>query len=178
MNTIAATTSRVPRAALIGVVVLVAAFALLMVVRAGVFGGSSSTSSTLAPSTHPTPTPAKPTTPAKPQVVLLPGLPTQVAHALRYSKVVVVSLYTGSAKGDRPAVAAAYQGARAAGAGFVAVNVTNDREAGDIASFAGAVSSPAMLVVKRPGRIMTTMEGSVDTAVVMQAAHNAGARRR
>jgi len=178
VNTFAASTSRVPRAALIGIVVLVAAFALLMVVRAGVLGGSTSDSSTAAPSTPLTPTPAKHTTPAKPAVVLLPGLPTQVAHALRYSKVVVVSLYTGSASGDRQAVASARKGARAAGAGFVAVNVTDDRKAGDIASFAGAVSSPAMLVVTRPGRIMTTMEGNVDTAVAMQAAHNAGARRR
>jgi hypothetical protein len=178
VNTIAATTSRVPRAALIGVVVLVAAFALLMVVRAGVFGGSSSTSSTAAPATAPTPTPAKPTTPAKPALVLLPGLPTQVAHALRYSKVVVVSLYTGSAQGDRAAVAAVHKGARAAGAGFVAVDVTNDRKAGVIASYAGPVSSPAMLVVKRPGQIVTTMQGTVDAAVVTQAAHNAGARRR
>jgi hypothetical protein len=177
VNTIAATTSRVPRVALIGIVVLVAAFALLMVVRAGVLGGSSSTSSTAAPAA-PTTTPAKHTTPAKPAVVLLPGLPTQVAHALRTSKVVVVSLYAGSAIGDRQAVAAVHEGARAAGAGFVAVNVTDDRAAGDVASFAGAVSSPAMLVVTRPGRIVATMEGNVDTTVAMQAAHNAGARRR
>jgi len=178
VNTFAASTSRVPRAALIGIVVLVAAFALLMVVRAGVFGSSSSTSSTVAPTTAPATTPAKHTTPAKPAVVLLPGLPTQVAHALRYSKVVVVSLYSGSANGDRQTVAAVREGARAAGAGFVAVNVTDDRKAGDVASFAGAVSSPAMLVVARPGRIVATMEGNVDTAVAMQAAHNAGARRR
>ena len=56
-----------------------------------------------------------------------------MAHALRYSKVTVVSLYVGQAAGDRAVVAEARKGARAAGAGFVAVNVGSDKQAAAVA---------------------------------------------
>ena len=182
MNTIAATTSRIPRTGLIALVALVAAFALLMVVRLGVFGGSDSSVSpvTTPPKTavKPSTAPATRTAPAKPAVVLLPGLPSQIASKLRYSKVVVVSIYVSQAQGDRAAVAQARQGARAAGAGFTAVNVANDKNAAAMASFVGPVSSPTLLVVRRPGKIVTQIPGPVEAAVVTQAAHNAGARIR
>ena len=176
VNTIAASTRRVPRAALIGIVVLIAAFAALMIVRAGVIGGSSS-DSTAIPAPSSSPTPAKPvhTSPAKPTVVLLPGLPAQIASKLRYSKVVVVSLYTGTAAGDRAAVAEARHGAREVGAGFTAVNVLDEKQARAVAAFGGPVDSPAVLVVRRPGKIVTQFTGSVDDKIVAQAAHNAGA---
>lgn len=174
MNTIAASTRRVPRAAVIGLVALVAAFVALMLVRSGILGGSEPAA---VPSlAKPAPTPQA-TTPAKPKIVLLPGLPGAVASKLHYSRIVVVSLYSGRSAGDRAAVAEARAGARAAGAGFVAINVGDDRAAKGMSSFAGPVSSPSMLVVKRPGKIVTRMEGTVDTTVVSQAAHNAGARR-
>jgi len=182
VNTIAASTQRVPRPALIGVVVLVAVFAVFMVVRSGFMGGKSSSTSTspaTSSSVHavtPTKTPTATKAGAQ-KIVLLPGLPPKVAHALRYSKVAVVSLYVGQAHGDRQWVAAAHKGARAAGAGFVAVNVGSDKTAASVASFAGAVSSPSMLVVRRPGKVVTKISGPVDAAVVRQAAHNAGARR-
>ena len=182
MNTFAASTTRIPRTGLIALVALVAAFALLMVVRLGVLGGADSSAPSVAspPKTavKPSTTPATPSAPAKPAVVLLPDLPAQIASKLRYSKVVVVSIYVAPAAGDRAAVADARQGARAAGAGFTAVNVANDKNAAAMASFVGPVSSPTMLVVKRPGRIVTQIPGSVEAAVVAQAAHNAGARAR
>ncbi len=177
MNTIAASTRHVPRAALIGIVALIAAFAAVMLVRSGVLGGSTDSASTPAPAKTQAPASGGATTPAKPRIVLLPGLPQPVAKALRYSKVVVVSLYTGPAAGDRTAVAEARTGARSAGAGFVAMNVVDDRRARELASFVGPASAPAMLVVKRPGRIVTRMPGTVDSTVVAQAAHDAGARR-
>ena len=166
--------------ALVGVAALVA-MAALVALRTGIVGGSPSEISAprTTPATKPVPS-AKPATPApaRPKVELLPGLPQPVARALRRSRVVVVSLHSGSAPGDRPAIAEARSGARSAGAGFVAVNVVNNRRAGELTSFVGPVSAPAMLVVRRPGKIVTRMVGLVDTAVVMQAAHNAGARRR
>ena len=181
MNTFAASTTRIPRTGLIAIVALVAAFALLMVVRLGVLGGSdnSAPSVTTPPKTAVTPstTSATPRVPAKPAVVLLPDLPTQIASKLRYSRVVVVSVYVAPAASDRAAVAQARQGARAAGAGFTAVNVANDKNATAMASFVGPVSSPSMLVVRRPGRIVTRISGPVESALVAQAAHNAGARR-
>ncbi len=177
VNTIVATSKRVPRPALIGIVVLVAAFAVLMVARVGLQGSSTTT---VTPVTT-TPQASAPkrftTTPAKPKVVLLPGLPDSVARSLRRSPVTVVSLYMGQAPGDHPWLTAARTGARQAGAGFVAYNVGSDKDAAAMASFAGAVSSPAMLVVRRPGKIVTQITGPVESAVVAQAAHNAGSRR-
>ena len=176
MNTIAASSRRIPRPALIGFGVLIAAFVALMIVRTGVLGGSATT--TVVVPTPPRATPAKTsTTPAVPKVALLPGLPADVAHALRYSKVVVVSLYVGQAPGDRAAVGQARMGARAAGAGFVAVNVGSDKKAASIATFAGPASAPTTLVVRRPGKVLTQIAGPIESAVVRQAAHNAGARR-
>ena len=184
VNTIAATTSRVPRPVVIAVVALAAAFVALMVVRVGVLGGSSdSTSATpVAPSTPSTSSAGTAGTVNKPaattpKVVLLPNLPPTVAHALRYSKVAVVQLYVGQAQGDRAVVTEVRKGARSAGAGFVAINVGNDKQAKDIGPFAGAVSAPTMLVVRRPGKIVAQFAGPVESAVVAQAAHNAGARR-
>ena len=176
MNTIAASTRRVPRSAFIGLAVLIAAFAALMVVRAGVIGGSTDAVPVATPSPNVV-TPAKPVQPvsAKPRVVLLPDLPAQVRHKLLYSKVIVVSLYAGSA--DRATIASARKGARTSGAGFASINVIDDRNARAVATFAGEVSSPTLLVVRRPGKIVNRFPGTVDSAIVTQAAHNAGARR-
>ncbi len=67
-------------------------------------------------------------------------------------------------------------GARAVDAGFVAVNVLDERSALRLGEFAGSsASAPAVLVVKRPGRIVNRFDGFVDSAVVAQAATNAGA---
>ena len=178
MNTIAATTHRIPRPALIGVVVLIAAFAALMIVRVGVLGGSSST----------TPTPSRVATPSRArqgprdrdrEAKARP--PPEPSHArrraLRYSKVVVVSLYVGQAPGDRAAVVEARKGARSCGAGFVAVNVGSDKTAAELGSFAGPVSlaDDARRPPSRQDRDPDS--GPVESAVVAQAAHNAGARR-
>lgn len=176
MNTIAATSQRIPRPALIGVAVLVAAFVALMVVRVGVLGGSSSSTAIATPAT---PAPAPSTAPANvtPKVVLLPNLPSPIARALRNSKVVVVSLYFGQAAGDRAAAVAAKAGARQSGAAFVAVNVGDDKNAAAFSSFTGAVTPPTLLVVRRPGKIITQIPGQVESDIVAQAARNAGARR-
>ncbi len=181
MNTIAATSQRIPRPALIGILVIVVAFLALMLVRSGVLGGSSSsTTATPAPATHastPSKTHTATQTPSAPKVVLLPGLPAPVAHALRYSRVTVVSLYVGQSATDRAMVAVARKGARATGAGFVAVNVGSDRSAASMGSFAGTVDPPATLVVRRPGVVVSQFTGLLDSTLVQQAARNAGARR-
>ena len=118
----------------------------------------------------------KPSVVVASKVALLPGLPGPVAHALRYSKVVVVSLYAAGAVGDRAALAQARLGAASAHAGFAVVNVLNERTAVGLDKFAGATSSPAVLVVRRPGRIVNRFQGYADSDLVAQAAQNAGAR--
>jgi hypothetical protein len=122
-------------------------------------------------------TPATPATPAKPKVQLLAGLPRPVAAKLRASNVAVVSLYAGTTASDRAAVRDAKSGARASGAAFAAINVLDETSARELQSFVGTVGTPTVLVVRRPGKIVTQLDGRVDSALVEQAAYNAGARR-
>jgi hypothetical protein len=110
-----------------------------------------------------------------PKIVLSSGLPAPVAHALRYSKVIVVSLYTAGAPGDGAAIAQARAGATSAHAGFAKINVLNERFATDLDTFAGDASSPTVLIVRRPGRIVNRFDGYADSVLVAQAAQNAGA---
>jgi hypothetical protein len=165
--------------ALVGLATIIA-LAAMMALRSGVIGGSSSSdtaSLTTPPKTQPAPN-RTPATPAKPKVVLLPDLPAQVASKLRQSRVVVVSLYTGTAPLDRSAVGEAKAGAKQAGSGFLAINVLDDKKARAMQDFVGAVSTPAVLVVRRPGKVVTRIEAVTDSKVVAQAARNAGAGRR
>jgi hypothetical protein len=110
--------------------------------------------------------------PAKPKVELLPGLPAQVAKALRASKTAVVTLYTGGGS-DAAAVAEARAGAHAAHTYFVRVNVLHARNAADLAAFAGSPAAPLTLVVRRPGKIVGSLAGVQDRQVVEQAARDA-----
>lgn len=178
VNTVAASIRRVPRAATVGLLALVLAFAALMVVRAGVLNSTSTPPSSAPPGQRLRTTPRTPARPAQPKLALLAGLPQPVARALRYSNVLVVSLYTPTVPGDRAAVSQAQTGARAAGAGFVAMNVLDNLRATELAGFVGPITTPALLVVRRPGSIVMRMEGSVESVLVSQAARNAGARRR
>lgn len=167
--------------AVMGVALAVAVF--LLVARPMLLGGSDTAAPTTTPMTPTTPHPrphSRPATPSHPKVVLLPGLPPKVANKLRHSKVIVVSLYQGSTKSDHAAVAAGRQGADAVGAGFLAVNVLNEASARAVQSFVGTQTTPTVVVVRRPGRIVSTLEGAAgsDKQLVAQAARNAGARRR
>ena len=113
-----------------------------------------------------------------PRVKLLPGLPAAIAQKLRYENVVVVSLYGAKAPGDRKALAHARVGAKKTGAGFVALNVFDERKANALVKFLGNADSPAVLVVRRPGTVVTQIDGFVDAEIVAQAAQNAGARKK
>jgi hypothetical protein len=140
-------------------------------------GGEGETAPVVTPPAPTSPT-SKPTTPRpapKPRLQLLPGLPPKVANQLRHSKVVVVSLYQGSAIGDRSAVVAAAAGAKGARVGFLPVNVLNEQSARAVQTFVGASTTPTVVVVKRPGRIVTRFEGAAasDGQLIAQAAQNA-----
>ena len=174
------TTIPFPARYLVVMGVALAAAALLLVARPMLLGSNDETVGAAPTTPTPRTTTPPPSTPVPPKVVLLPGLPPQVANKLRYSKVLVVSLYQGSARSDRAAVAAARAGARTVGAGFLAANVLNEKNARALQSFVGTTSTPAVVVVRRPGRIASRLEGaaSTDSELVAQAAHNAGATRR
>lgn len=114
----------------------------------------------------------------KPSVVLLPNLPAPVARTLHFSRIAVVVIYSTGVAGDRAAVAQARAAAKSAHVGFAAVNVVNEKLARSAGAFAGTtLAPPAMLIVKRPGKIVNRFSGSVDSGIVAQAAMNARAGR-
>ncbi len=158
---------------LIGVAAL--AGLAFLVARPLLLSDDSTSPNTAYPSTPTKPstsaqTPAKP---AAPKVHLLAGIPKPIASKLMHSRVVIVSVYAGTAEGDRAAVASARAGAKDAGVGFATVNVLDDKRAQELQAFAGTVNTPTMLVVKRPGRVITRLDGPVDAKLVAQAGLNA-----
>jgi len=174
-------TATLPTRMLVILGVALAALAAFLVARPMLLdsGGSSSDGTSATPTALPL-TPAKPakatSTAAQPKVVLVPGLPLKLATKLQHSRVVVVSIYTGTDPGDRAAVAAARRGAKQAGSGFTALNVLDEKTARQVQPFLGTTSTPVVLVVRRPGKVVSKFAGHVDKTVVAQAATNAGAR--
>jgi hypothetical protein len=172
------TTVSLPSTRYLAVIAAAVLFAGLFLVARPLLAGGGETAPVVTPPapTSPTSKPKPTTHPAqKPRLQLLPGLPPKVANKLRHSKVVVVSLYQGSAIGDRSAVVAAAAGAEDGRAGFLPVNVLNEQSARAVQTFVGATTTPTVVVVTRPGRIVTRLEGAAasDGPLVAQAALNA-----
>jgi hypothetical protein len=125
--------------------------------------------------------PAKATKPAakkvsakpKPAAVAANGLPTPVATALETNRVVVVALFTPSSAIDELALAEAQAGAKAAKAGFVAVNVLREGQGRAIARLLGVTDSPTLLVYRAPDTLAFRLDGFADLDTVAQAALDA-----
>jgi len=100
-------------------------------------------------------------------------LPAPLRHALAGHRVVVAVLYAPGVPGDAAAVQAARQGAHDGHVGFAALNVRNEAVAKAIALKLPGSSDPSVLVVARPGKIVTLLAGSTDRAVVVQAVRDA-----
>jgi len=153
--------------------------AVFMLTRGGT--GSEATFATPAhtPSAKPTHVkpavrPAKPAA-AKPTVKLNPGLPANLALALQRERVVVAAVWAPNA-GDEQGLSEARTGAHDASAGFVVLNVLEERRAKALEKLVGPISDPSVLVFKRPGTIALRFDGFADATTVAQAAQNAGAR--
>jgi hypothetical protein len=169
------TTSAPTRILLLVGVALAGLAAFMFVLRPMLLDDDEAATSAQASKPAQTAKPAQHAKPAKPQLRLAAGLPAPVAKQLRYSKVVVVTLFTPNATADVRAIAQSRAGAKSAKAGFVAINVTNEKRARELTTFAGTSAAPAVLVVKRPGTIVSHIEGATDSQIVAQAAQNAGA---
>ena len=171
-------TASLPNTRLLAVLgALLALVGVLLIARPLVMGDDDSATPAASPNsvTRSTPPPVRA---AAPRVKLLPGVPGPIAQELRYKNVVVVSLYGAKAPGDRKALAHARVGAKKTGAGFVAFNVFDERKANALVKFLGNADSPAVLVVRRPGTVVTQIDGFVDAEIVAQAAQNAGAHKK
>jgi len=160
---------------LLGVAVL--AVVGLLVARPLVMGSSDTAAPAVASPTTTHATKPAPTAPAAkptvPKVVLLPGVPQIIAAKLMHSRVTVVSVYSGTSASDRAALSQAQVGAKAAGVAFAKLNVLDEKAASQLQAYGGTMTTPTVLVIRRPGKIVAKFESLVDSAVVAQAAHNA-----
>jgi hypothetical protein len=101
------------------------------------------------------------------------GFPLAVDRALAKHRVVVVSLVVPGSHVDELAAGEAKAGAKLGGAGYLALNVLNERVAHAVLSKLNGVKEPSLLVLKRSGEIVVALEGFVDRETVAQAAANA-----
>jgi hypothetical protein len=95
-----------------------------------------------------------------------------LAQLQRYPKVVVL-FYKPDASYDAIQTREARAGALAAHAGFVAVDVTKNREVAQLAQGYDVLESPTVLIFVRPLKLKARIEGLYDRTVIMQAVRNA-----
>ena len=102
------------------------------------------------------------------------ALPMKLAPALGRHAVVVVELVNPQSEVDAIAYAEAMAGAKAAGAGFIALNVLSQADIAKLTETIGEVlPDPGRLVYARPARLAVRLDGFNDKATVAQAAQNA-----
>jgi hypothetical protein len=103
-------------------------------------------------------------------------LPKQLQWQLARHNIVVVSLYNPHADVDAISVAEAHAGAADTKAGFLLVNVLDDKIAGLLTGLlpgGGLLPDPGVLIYRAPGDIMVRLDGFADRDSVAQAVANA-----
>jgi hypothetical protein len=104
------------------------------------------------------------------------GLPGVLDELLHLHGVVVVALWDPEIPSDRIALNEAEAGAKSANAGFLAVNVLNDRVATPLTAVAGSgtiLPSPGVLIYRQPALLVNKIEGFADRDAVAQAVADA-----
>jgi hypothetical protein len=118
---------------------------------------------------------AKPKAPAVPRVAAN-GLPGALDMLLHGHRVVVVALWDPEIPSDKFAFLEAEAGAQAANAGFLAVNVLDERVSAPLTALVGGGSvlpSPGVLVYKQPSTLMNRFDGFADRDAIAEAVANA-----
>lgn len=105
------------------------------------------------------------------QVPLLPGpgMPGSISQALKTSPLVVVALYAAGDPVDMAAGGEAQAGAELAGAPYVAVNIGDESQIGDLASRLPTLTVPAVALLGKGGTVLTVLDGYVDRQAVAGA---------
>jgi hypothetical protein len=154
--------------ALAGALVLTClAAAVLLVGRGRLAGDDAATSPT--PVLHTPRTTQKPAAkPAHPKPRVVSGLPMPLAHALRYSRVVVVSVGIPGAAVDSVVRKEARTAAKATHVAFVPLSASNERAMSALIAKTGVLPDPAVVVVKRPGVAVATFSVT-DAGTIAQA---------
>jgi thiol:disulfide interchange protein len=121
--------------------------------------------------------PAKPrpvTHPALKPAVAAPGAaPTTIASVLRHHRVAVVLVYDPQAEVDKLSLGETQLGAERAHAGFLRVDVLEERQVLPFAKTYGVLQVPTVLFFARPGKVVQKLTGYADQDTVAQAALNA-----
>ena len=99
------------------------------------------------------------------------GLPLPVRRSLRRNKVVVLVVYTPGAAVDSVVRAEAKAGAKAARAGLVNVSALSERLVQPIVAKTGVLPNPAVLVLRRPGRVIATLGVTDRETIALAVAH-------
>ncbi len=158
--------------ALVGALVLTGLAAVVFLLGRGPLAGDDAATTSPTPVIHTTPrTTPKPA--AKPSAAttkprLASGLPARVDHALRYSRVVVVSVGIRGAPVDAVVRKEARAAARATHAAFVPLSASNERAVSALVAKTGVLPDPAVVIVKRPGIAVATFSVT-DAATIAQA---------
>jgi len=101
------------------------------------------------------------------------GTPTTIAALLRDHRAVVVLLYDPRTQVDAYSLGEAQLGATRAHAGFLRVDVMNQRQAAPFTKAYGVLQDPTLLFFARPGKLVQRLSGFADHDTVAQAALNA-----
>lgn len=157
--------------ALIGALVLTGLAAVVFLLGRGALGEATGVSSAPAPVAKAAPrVVAKPKPSAAPraQARVPSGFPAKIDHALRYNRIVVVSVSLPGAAVDAVVRREARSGARAARAGFVSISAANERAISGLVAKTGVLPAPAVVIVKRPGVVAGTFSVT-DSGTISQA---------
>src|SRR5215211_4257135 len=113
------------------------------------------------------------TTAVAPRTPKVPtGTPTTIAGVLAKHSVVVVLLYDAESKVDAYSLSETALGAKKSGAGFLRVDVRNEKLATKFTKAYGVLQAPSLLVFKRPGTLALKLNGFADHETVEQAVLN------
>jgi len=157
--------------AFVGAVVLTGLAAVVFILGRGALGGEPTASTTPAEKPAPRAAPvAEPATAGrvKPKPRVSSGFPAKIDHALRYSRVVVVSVSVPGAAVDGIVRSEARAAAKASRAGFVAISASNERAVAGLFAKTGVLPAPAVVVVRRPGEVVTVFSVT-DAGTIAQA---------
>ena len=155
--------------ALVGVLVLTGLAAAVLLLGRGRLAGDDAATTSPAPVLHTPRTTQKPAAkPATPKPRVVSGLPSPVAHALRYSRVVVVSVGIPGAAVDAVVRKEARAAAKATHVAFVPLSASNERAMSALVAKTGVLPDPAVVVLKRPGVAAATFSVT-DAGTIAQA---------
>lgn len=132
-----------------------------------------------APAANAKPAAAKPAPVAKPEPAPKPddGLPAKLTAALASNRTVVVVLHSPDSSVAAMARAEAEAGAKQANVAFVPLNVLVPKEIDELTATLGVMSEPAVLVFRRPGKVVVRLDGFADRELVAQAAASGAVTR-